>query len=74
MIKNFASRLLFKGCIEQDYLSKNLKNFDFWVFNKHVNFISESAKATIYYLVFLIFSAASMAPEILKWVIPTFIQ
>ena len=30
MNKNFASRLLFKGCIEQDYLSKNLKNFDFW--------------------------------------------
>ena len=29
--KNFASNLLSQGSIEQDYLSKNVKNLSFWV-------------------------------------------
>ena len=29
MNKNFASNLFFQGSIEQDYLSKNIKNLSF---------------------------------------------
>ena len=30
MNKNIASNLPFQGSIEQDYLSKNIKNLSFW--------------------------------------------
>ena len=55
MNKNFASNLLSQGSIEQDYLSKNVKNSVLGVFNKNFNFSTESAKkSTIYDFLFLI--------------------
>ena len=41
MSKNFASILLSQDSIEQDYLSKKIKNLPFWVFNKNLNFSIE---------------------------------
>ena len=56
MNKNFASSLLSQGSIEQDYLSKNVKNLKFLKIQISVlNFSTESAKkATINNLLFLI--------------------
>ena len=49
MNKNFASNLLSQGSIEQDYLSKNVKNLSFLgclikIKISELNFRTESAK------------------------------
>ena len=60
MRKNFASSLLSQGCIEQDYLSKNVKKISFLgclIKNSIsvLNFSTESAKkSAIYDFLFLI--------------------
>ena len=55
MMKNFVSKSLSQGGIEQDYLLKQWKIQVFGVFNKNINFSTESTdKPKIYDLLFLI--------------------
>ena len=55
----YLKRFFYQNCshcnIEQDHLSKNVKNVSFRLFNKIINFITESLKKpTIYSLLFVI--------------------
>ena len=52
------AKLLSQGSIEQDHLSKNVKNFGF---NKNINFSTKSVKEpTVYDLLFII---ATYSPQ-----------